>query len=84
MMLYRVTVKRLLDGHYFARCESAPLGALERTGASEKEALDRVQAEIEFQLEYCPCTGAAREEVELEVVRRGGRVNGNGVPPARA
>lgn len=69
-MKYRVLLKRLIDGLYYARCDTAPQGLVERTGATEDEALSRVRREIEFQLEYCPCTGAAREQVDLEVVRR--------------
>jgi len=66
---YRVSVKRLLDGHYYARCETAPQGLVERLGTTEEDVLERVQREIEYRLEWCPCTGASREEVFLEVVR---------------
>ena len=70
MPTYRVSVKRTLDGHFYARCETAPAGMLERTGDTEEEAVARMRAEIEYQLEWCPCTGAAREKVHLDVVRR--------------
>jgi hypothetical protein len=66
-MKYRVTVKRLRDGQYYARCDSGPWGKVERTAASEEAALAAVRAEIEYDLEWCPCTGAARESVELDV-----------------
>jgi hypothetical protein len=69
-MKFRVSVKRLLDGQYYARCETAPNGLLERVAKTEDDAVGRVQKEIEFQLEWCPCTGAAREQIEIEVVRR--------------
>jgi hypothetical protein len=69
-MTYRVLLKRLLDGAWYARCDTGPLGLVERTGTTEVEALDRLRREIEYQLEWCPCTGAAREQVELAVVRR--------------
>ena len=69
-MRYRVTVKRLLDGPFYARCDVGPNGVVERLGSSEEEAVDRVRKEIEFELEWCPCTGAAREQVEIDVVRR--------------
>ena len=69
-MRYRVTVKRLLDGPFYARCDVGPNGLVERLGGTEEEAVERVRKEIEFELEWCPCTGAARELVEIEVVRR--------------
>lgn len=70
-MRYRVTVKRLIDGEYYARCEAGPNGLVERTGRTEDEAVQRLRAEIEYELEWCPCTGAAREIVELDVRRNG-------------
>jgi hypothetical protein len=37
-MLYRVTVKRLIDSRYYARCDAAPQGLAEGHGESEGQA----------------------------------------------
>jgi hypothetical protein len=68
-MLYRVTVKRLIDSRYYARCDAAPQGLAEGHGESEGEALEQIRKAIRFQLEYCPCSGVAGDFVELQVIR---------------
>ncbi|MEE8138873.1 MAG: hypothetical protein V3T81_08425 [Thermoanaerobaculia bacterium] len=66
-MKYRVTLKRLTDRQYYARCVSAPSGLAEAYGDTPDEALGNLRKEIRFQLEYCPCSGVARDYVELDV-----------------
>ncbi|RME55704.1 MAG: hypothetical protein D6795_02585 [Deltaproteobacteria bacterium] len=66
-MKYRVTVKRLLDGRFYARCNTAPMGVCETTGGNREEALEKLRNEIRYQLEWCPCSGVAENFVELDV-----------------
>ena len=54
---YNVTVKRLRDGHYYARCNASEVGMVEATGPSRQEALAQLEAEMRFRLEFCPCSG---------------------------
>ena len=70
-MKYHVSLMRLADGHYYARCVSAPNGLAEGYGVTSEEALDKLGKEIRFQLEYCPCSGVAREYIELNVTEAG-------------
>ena len=68
-MRYRATVKPLIDGRYYARCNAAPQGLAEGHGSSEDSALEQLRKAIRYQLEFCPCSGVADDFVELEIVR---------------
>ncbi len=69
-MRYRVLLKRLVDGRFYARCPAGPAGLAEGHGASGEEALAAVHRAIRYQLELCPCSGVAEDYVELEVMRQ--------------
>ncbi|RME01901.1 MAG: hypothetical protein D6812_07230 [Deltaproteobacteria bacterium] len=81
-MKYRVTVKRLLDGRVYARCNAAPMGICETTGRDRVEALEKMRNEIRYQLEWCPCSGVAEEFIELDVRETDDRLR-PGFPPSR-
>ncbi len=68
-MRYRATVKLLVDGRYYARCNAAPQGLAEGHGSSEDSALEQLRRAIRYQLEFCPCSGVADDFVELDVAR---------------
>jgi hypothetical protein len=67
LMIYRVTLKRLTGGEYYARCEAGPNGLAEGVADTAGGAVEEVRKEIRYQLEYCPCSGVSRDYVELEV-----------------
>ena len=54
------------DGLVLATCDS-PL-CLSRA-STEKEALEKLRAEIRYRIEWCPCTGVGDDYVQLEIVR---------------
>ena len=66
-MEYRATVKRLMDGQFYARCLAAPNGVAEAWGGTEDDAVERLRNEIRYQLEFCPCSGVDDDYVELDV-----------------
>ena len=66
-MRYRVTLKRLTDGDFYARCLAAPNGPAAAQAATAEEALARLRQEIRYRLELCPCSAVSGEYVELEV-----------------
>ena len=66
-MRYRVKLKHLSAGGYYARCESGPSGLLEAHGTSCEEALSKMRKEIEYLLELCPCSRPAQDSIELDV-----------------
>ncbi len=67
-MQYRVSVKRLSGGGYHARCNAGPDGVVEAEDQSAAAAVARVEKEIRYRLELCPCSRPAREVLKLEVV----------------
>ena len=66
-MRYRVSLKRLTDGDFYARCLAAPSGPAAAQARTAEEALDRLRQEIRYRLEFCPCSAVSGEYVELEV-----------------
>lgn len=66
-MRYRVTLKHLIDGQWQARCEAGPLGPVWRDGASREEAVERLKAEMHYQLEWCPCSSLNAEALHLDL-----------------
>ncbi len=66
-MRYRVRVKQLLDGDIQALCLAGPFGPVEVRAHSREEALAKMQRELHYQLEWCPCSGIAEELIELDV-----------------
>jgi hypothetical protein len=63
---FRVRVQKQRDGLVLATCDS-PL-CLSRA-STEKEALEKLRAEIRYRIEWCPCTGVGDDYVQLEIVR---------------
>ena len=49
------------------RHSSSALGDVEITGSSRDEVLARMQRELQYRLELCPCTGESVGTVELEI-----------------
>ena len=66
-MIYRVTLKQLTGGQYYARCETGPAGLAEGRADSGAEAVEKVHKEIRYQLEYCPCSLFAKDAIKLDV-----------------
>ena len=67
-MRYRATIKKLIDGHWYVRCPTAPNGLVETQSDSREEALEAMRAKIRYQLEWCPCSSIADDAVTLDVV----------------
>jgi len=65
-MRYRVHVGRLPGGAYQATCLEPQCSA---KGATAAEAVERVKGEIQYRLEFCPCSGLREgETIEVDVV----------------
>lgn len=61
------TISRTPDGDWLARHESADLGAVEVSGSSSEEALKKMQRELQYRIELCPCSGVSGDTVEVEL-----------------
>lgn len=64
---YNVTVKELRDGQFYARCNASEVGMVDATAPTRQEALQLLEAEMRFRLEFCPCSGI-QTDIVLTVV----------------
>jgi hypothetical protein len=68
------TISRTPDGDWLARHESAQFGVVEVSGSSSEEALKKIERELQYRMEWCPCTGVSGDTVEVEVNASSGTV----------
>jgi len=61
------TLSRLRNGSWLVRHSSSVLGTVEVSAPSRAEALTKMANELQYRLEWCPCSGASGETVELQV-----------------
>lgn len=66
-MKYRVVLKQLLDGKFYARCHASPGGLCETIGNNREEVLQKMKDEIRYKIEWCACSGVSEDYVELDV-----------------
>jgi hypothetical protein len=61
------TLGRMRDGTWLVRHSSSILGNVQISGPSREEALTKMRAELQYRSEWCPCSGASADPVELQV-----------------
>jgi hypothetical protein len=61
------TISRLPNGRWQARHSGSSLGSVEVSGSSREEALTKMRNELQYRSEWCPCSGASGDIVELQV-----------------
>ena len=61
------TLSRMRNGTWLVRHSSSLLGTVEVTGSSREEALTDMRNELQYRSEWCPCSGASADMVELQV-----------------
>jgi hypothetical protein len=66
-MKYTCTLTRLPSGQWLARHTGSKLGPVEVTAASRKEAQVKLQNELQYRVELCPCSGVSGETIVLQV-----------------
>jgi hypothetical protein len=66
------TLSRQVGGDWSLRHSSASLGTFQVTAATQEQALEKMQGELRYRLEICPCTGELYKDVEIEISRAGG------------
>ena len=55
-------------GNWSAEHTGANLGPIRVTAATREEVLRKMEAEIRYWLEMCPCSGEAYRDIHIEVV----------------
>ena len=66
-MKFSCTVRRLADDRWVARHSGSGVGAVEVTAASRHDALEKLQNELQYRIELCPCSGASADRAGLVV-----------------
>ena len=67
------TVSRLANGKWLVRHSGASTGQVEVTAPTREEALTKMSNELQYRIEWCPCSGAWGDTVELQVREEGAR-----------
>jgi hypothetical protein len=62
-------VNRVQHGQWRATHSSAELGNAQVTASTREEALTKLQNELQYRIEWCPCSGVSGDTVELEISR---------------
>jgi hypothetical protein len=55
------------DGTWLVRHSSSILGTVQVSGSSREQALTKMRDELQYRSEWCPCSGASADTVELQV-----------------
>lgn len=66
-MKFHCTVKKLIEGDWFAQSLGADVGPVDATARTRDAALDLLRREIRYRMEWCPCSAVADDYVELVV-----------------
>ena len=61
------SLSRMPNGTWLVRHSSSTLGTVEVSAASREEALTKMRNELQYRSEWCPCSGASADTVELQV-----------------
>lgn len=75
-MPFVVRLIRLADGRWLAAHESREAGSITVRADSRETAIDKIEGEIRYHLELCPCSGATWQHLELQVVEECGKTAG--------
>ena len=67
------TVSRLANGKWLARHTGSSVRQVEVAAQTREEALTKMRNELQYRIEWCPCSGASGDVVELQVREDGGR-----------
>ena len=67
------TVSRLANGKWLARDTGSSTGQVEVTAPTREEALTKLRDELQYRIEWCPCSGVSGPTVVLQVREEGGR-----------
>jgi hypothetical protein len=67
------TLSHLANDKWLARHTGSSTGQVEVTARTRDEALTKMRDELQYRIEWCPCSGASGDVVELQVREDGGR-----------
>ena len=65
-------VSCLANGNWLARHTGSSTGQVEVIAPTREEVLAKMRNELQYRIEWCPCSGASGDTVELQVTEEGG------------
>ena len=65
------TVSCLANGKWLARHTGSSTGEVEVTALTREEVLTKMRDELQYRIEWCPCSGASGDTVQLQVEEGG-------------
>ena len=68
-MKYQCTISRRSDGRWSGR-HSSDIGNIDITADTRDAAMEKIEQEVRYRVEMCPCTGRAFRNLEIEFVER--------------
>jgi hypothetical protein len=68
-MKYQCTITRRSDGHWSAQHRS-DIGDIQVTADTREAAIQKIENEVRYRVEMCPCTGRAFRNLEIEFIDR--------------
>ena len=66
-MRFPCTIQRRNDGQWYVRYEGTEIGRVEATAPTRAEAVEKMQDEIRYRLELCPCTGETYQYIKVDI-----------------
>ena len=67
------TLSHLANGKWLVRHTGSSTAQVEVTAPTREGALTKMRDELQYRIEWCPCSGAWGDTVELQVREEGGR-----------
>jgi hypothetical protein len=67
-MEFIVRLTGLAEGPWLATHESRDAGNVTVRAATRNEALEKIEGEIRYRLELCPCSGATWQHLAIQVI----------------
>jgi hypothetical protein len=67
------SLSHLANGKWLARHTGSSTGQVEVSAPTREEALTRMRNELQYRIEWYPCSGVSGDTVELQVQEKGGR-----------
>ena len=61
------TLSRMWNGTWLVRHSSSDLGTVEVSASSREEALMKMRNELQYRIEWCPCSAVSGDTIELQV-----------------
>jgi hypothetical protein len=68
-MCVACTLTRLPSG-WSAQHDSEGVGHVEVKALTRNEAIEKIEGEIRYRLELCPCTGETYRHIEIDIVEQ--------------